>query len=63
MAIKIYGMDISAPCRMAMMACEVMGIEYELVVVNLMAGENMKPEYLKVHILYAVCEILLTSLI
>lgn len=42
-------MDISAPCRMAFMACEVMGIEYEMVVVNLMAGDNMKPEYLKIN--------------
>lgn len=42
-------MDISAPCRCVMMACGVMGIEYEFVVVNLMAGDNMKPEYLKIN--------------
>ena len=48
MPIQIYAMDISAPCRMALMACEVMGIEYEIVDVNLFTGENMKPEYLRV---------------
>ena len=41
-------MDVSAPVRMVMMTCEVVGVEYELIVVNLMTGENMKPEYLKV---------------
>ena len=48
MGVKVYGMDVSAPVRMVMMTCEVVGVEYELIVVNLMTGENMKPEYLKV---------------
>merc|ERR1712055_31740 len=49
MAIKLYGMDISAPCRMVRMACEVVGVGYEFVSVDLMAGEHMKPEYLKIN--------------
>ena len=49
MGVKIYGMDASAPVRMAMMTAEVLGIEYEFVVVNLMEGEHMKPDYLKVN--------------
>merc|ERR1712141_328389 len=49
MGIKIYGMDASAPVRMVMMTAEVLGIEYEFVVVNLMEGEHMKPDYLKIN--------------
>ena len=52
MGVKVYGMDISAPVRCALMTCEVLKLEYELVVVNLMAGEHMKPEYLKVFSIY-----------
>ena len=48
MAIKVYGMDLSAPVRMVKLTCAVLGVEYEFVVVDLFAGENMKPEYLKV---------------
>jgi hypothetical protein len=50
MAVKVYGMDVSAPVRMVMMTCEVLEIEYELVVVNLMEGEHLKPDYIKVRI-------------
>ena len=42
-------MEITAPVRMVMMTAEVIGIEYELVVVNLVEGEHMKPEYLKIN--------------
>ena len=48
MAVKVYGMDASAPVRVVLMTCEVLGIEYEFVVVNLMEGEHLKPDYLKV---------------
>ena len=50
MGIKVYGMDISAPVRMVMMTCEALGLEYELITVNLMEGEHKKPEFLKVEI-------------
>ena len=49
--IVIYGMTPSAPCRILCMTCEVLGLEYEFKVVNLMAGENKTPEYLKVIVL------------
>ena len=49
--IVIYGMAPSAPCRILCMTCEVLGLEYEFKVVNLMAGENKTPEYLKVIVL------------
>ena len=51
MAIKVYGMDLSAPVRMVMMTCEALGIEYELITVNLMEGEHKRPEFLKVSVL------------
>ena len=43
---QIYGMQLSAPCRIVEMTAEVLGLEYEFKVVDLMAGENMKPEFL-----------------
>jgi len=44
--IQIYGMQLSAPCRLVEMTAEVLGLEYEFKVVDLFSGENMKPEYL-----------------
>jgi len=49
MGVKVYGMDLSAPVRCVMMTCETLKIEYEFIVVNLMAGEHMKPEYLAIN--------------
>ena len=48
MGVKVYGMELSAPVRCVMMTCEALKVEYEFIVVNLMAGEHMKPDYLKV---------------
>ena len=39
-------MQASAPCRIVEMTAEVLGLEYEFKVVDLQAGEHMKPEYL-----------------
>ena len=39
-------MQASAPCRIVEMTAEVLGLEYEFKVVDLQAGDNMKPEYL-----------------
>ena len=39
-------MQASAPCRMVEMTAEVLGLEYEFKIVDLQAGDNMKPEYL-----------------
>ena len=39
-------MQLSAPCRIVEMTAEVLGLEYEFKVVDLMAGEHMKPEFL-----------------
>ncbi len=46
--LQIYGMSESAPCRVAMMACEMAGVSYSEVRTDLNNGDNMKPEFLKV---------------
>nr|AQS22597.1 glutathione S-transferase delta-epsilon 2 [Pseudodiaptomus poplesia] len=47
--IEIYGMQLSAPCRIVEMTCEMLGLEYNFNQVDLMAGEHMKPEYLAIN--------------
>merc|ERR1711962_907745 len=49
MPVVVYGPMMSAPVRTAVMACEAMGIEYENKNVDLMKGEHMTPEYLKIN--------------
>ena len=49
MSVEIYGMSLSAPCRICYLTCEVLGIEYKMVNCDLMKGENRAPEFLKVH--------------
>merc|ERR1712165_578977 len=49
MPVTIYGPKLSAPVRIALMTCEALGIEYEVKPVNLMEGEHMKPDYLKIN--------------
>jgi len=47
--IEIYGLQLSAPCRIVEMTAEVLGLEYEFKQCDLMAGEHMKPEYLAIN--------------
>jgi len=47
--ITIYGMKGSAPVRIVLMAAELVGVDYEFKEVNLMTGENKKPEYLEIN--------------
>jgi glutathione S-transferase len=54
MTIEIYGMDLSAPCRLARMAAEMTGEKYEFHEVDLWKGENMTPEYLKMNPLHTI---------
>merc|ERR1712209_287065 len=44
--IEIYGMQLSAPCRIVEMTAECLGLEYQFKVVDLMTGDHMKPEFL-----------------
>ena len=39
-------MNLSAPCRIVNMTAECLGLEYEFKLVDLMAGDHMKPEFL-----------------
>ena len=50
-AITIYGMTLSPPVRLVLMACEVMEIQYELKDVNIGCGEHKSKEYLKVSLM------------
>lgn len=49
MPIDLYYMDASAPCRSVMMTAKVLGVELNLKFLNLMSGEHMKPEFLKIN--------------
>jgi glutathione S-transferase len=49
MPIDLYYLPASAPCRSAMMVARVLGLEVNLKLVDLMAGEQMKPEFLKIN--------------
>jgi len=49
MPVVIHGPMMSAPVRIAVMACEAMAIDYETKNVDLMKGEHMAPEYLKIN--------------
>lgn len=47
--VVVYGIGLSAPVRIVYMTCEALGIEYETKEVNLMKGEHMTEEYLKIN--------------
>jgi len=49
MSVELYGLDLSAPCRIVMMAAECVGVTYNFHKVDLMAGENKTPEFLAVN--------------
>ena len=49
MSVEVFGMALSAPCRILYMTCEALGIEYKMTECDLMNGGNMTPEYLKVN--------------
>ncbi|TRY66937.1 hypothetical protein TCAL_07652 [Tigriopus californicus] len=49
MPVELYGMSASAPCRIVAMTLEVLEVPYEYKTIDLMAGDQMKPEYLKIN--------------
>ena len=55
--VEIHGMALSAPCRLVFMACEALGIEYNIVTVDLFNEGTKTPEYLK------VCNFYLTEIL
>ena len=54
MTIKIYKTDLSPPSRVALIAAEILKLDYTAVDVNLMAGEHLTPEYLEKNPMHAV---------
>ncbi|XP_034250640.1 glutathione S-transferase 1-1-like isoform X2 [Thrips palmi] len=49
MVLTLYGTEVSPPVRAVRMACKATGIEYDFQVVDVIAGELKKPEFLKVN--------------
>lgn len=49
MAIDLYYMDASAPCRSVIMTAKMVGAELNLKPTNLMAGEHMTPEFIAIN--------------
>lgn len=48
MTIDFYYLPGSAPCRAVLMTAKAVGVELNLKLVNLMSGEHLKPEFIKV---------------
>lgn len=54
MAPKLYYNEVSPAARAVLLAIKALGdIDVEYKVVNLMAGEQFNPEYLKVSVVYS----------
>jgi len=49
MSIDLYHMDLSAPCRAVRLTAKMVGVELNLKELNLMAGEQMTPEFIKIN--------------
>ncbi|XP_026759566.1 glutathione S-transferase 1-like isoform X2 [Galleria mellonella] len=47
--IKLYYLPPSPPCRAVMMTAKVLGLELDLVLTNIMEGQHMTPEYMKMN--------------
>lgn len=49
MPIDLYYLTPSAPCRATLMTARAVGVDLNLKVCNIMEGEHMKEEYMKVN--------------
>nr|AFK49803.1 glutathione s-transferase d1 [Cryptocercus punctulatus] len=49
MTIDFYYLPGSAPCRSVLLAAKAVGVDLNLKLTNLMAGEHLTPEYLKMN--------------
>ena len=49
MAIDLYYMPPSPPCRAVVMTAKMVGVELNLKMLNPMTGEQMKPEFLAIN--------------
>lgn len=50
MPIDFYYIPGSAPCRAVLLAAKAVGVDLNLKLTDLMAGEHLKPEFVKVRI-------------
>jgi len=49
MGVDLYYMDLSAPCRSVMLLAKAIGLELNLKVTDIMAGETRTPEFIKMN--------------
>lgn len=52
MPIDLYYLPGSAPCRAVLLAAKALGVELNLKLTDLMKGEHLTPEYIKVKCKY-----------
>ena len=48
MSAELYGMPMSAPCRIVALTLDYLEVPYDFKFTNLMEGEHMTPEFIKV---------------
>lgn len=46
--IKVYYYPVSPPCRAVLLTARLLGLKVELVLINIMEGEQKSPEFIKV---------------
>uniref|UniRef100_A0A1B6C4X9 Uncharacterized protein n=1 Tax=Clastoptera arizonana TaxID=38151 RepID=A0A1B6C4X9_9HEMI len=49
MGIKLYFLDLSPPCRTVDLVVHHLGLKVEYINVNLLAGEHLQPEFIKIN--------------
>lgn len=54
MSVDLYYLSLSPPCRAVMMTAYMAGVDVNLKVVNMLAGDHLKPEFLKINPLHQV---------
>lgn len=52
--LTLYYLVESSPCRTVLMTAKVLGIDLNLKILNLMAGEHLKPEFLKINPMHTI---------
>lgn len=55
MTIDFYYLPASGPCRAVLLAAKAVGVDLNLKVTDLMKGEHLTPEYVKVSLTRIFC--------
>lgn len=61
MSIDLYHISGSGPCRAVRLAAAAIGVDLNLKVCDLMKGEHLKPEFVKVKLNNFICDIFAIS--